>query len=143
MKLCRRMLVDKSDYTSTGYAAKRRLGTDDPVTITRELDTRLAEVCRNVKAKDIKIFTLLFDPVGRTTDSNVQNLLSSCATSTSKHGYKAYSQAELVQAFQTIANCRPAARSEMQTAASPGRDRRRRAAARGRATPRCKDRRRR
>jgi hypothetical protein len=95
---------NKSDYTSTGYAAKARMGSDDPAMITRELDTRLAQVCRNVKAADIQIFTLLFDPVGYTQDSNVQSLLSNCATSTTRHVYKASSQTELVQAFQTIAN---------------------------------------
>ena len=95
---------NKSDYTSVGYATKARLGTSDPATITRELDTRLAQVCRNVKEKEIQIFTLLFDPVGRTQDSNVQNLLSNCATSPSRHFYRASSQAELVQAFQIIAN---------------------------------------
>ena len=95
---------NKSDYTSFGYASKARYGTSDPAAITRELDRRLAEVCRSVKAKEIQIFTLLFDPVGYTQSSDVENLLRNCATSKDRHVFKASSQSELVRAFQTIAN---------------------------------------
>jgi Flp pilus assembly protein TadG len=93
-----------SDYTSTGYAAKARFGTSDRAAITRELDRRLAEVCSNIKAKEIQVFTLLFDPVGYTQSSDVENLLRNCATTKDRHVFKASSHGQLVKAFQTIAN---------------------------------------
>jgi hypothetical protein len=93
-----------SDYGSIGYAENARFGTTDRAAITRELDRRLADVCRNIKGKDIQIFTLLFDPVGHTQSSDVEGLLRGCATSRDRHFFKASSRGELVRAFQTIAN---------------------------------------
>jgi Flp pilus assembly protein TadG len=94
---------NKSDYGATGYASKARLGTSDLAGMTRELDRRLADVCRNIKAKDIQVFTLLFDPVGYTQSSDVENLLRNCATTKDRHVFKASSHGQLVKAFQTIA----------------------------------------
>jgi hypothetical protein len=93
-----------SDYGSIGYAQKARFATTDRAAITGELDRRLTDVCSNIKAKDIQIFTLLFDPVGHTASSDVESLLRGCATSRDRHFYKASSRSELVKAFQTIAN---------------------------------------
>jgi hypothetical protein len=94
---------NKSDYTSVGYAAKGRLGTTDLEAMTKVLDKRLAEVCTNIKATGIQIFTVLYDPVGRNGSSQVEELLRTCSTSPKTHAYKASSQADLVNAFQKIA----------------------------------------
>jgi von Willebrand factor type A domain len=94
---------NRSDYSSVGYAAKGRLGTTDRGEMTKRLDGRLAEVCRNIKEKQIQIFTVLYDPVGRTGSSEVEDLLKSCSTSKDKHAFKASSKEELVRAFGTIA----------------------------------------
>ncbi|MDF3062392.1 MAG: hypothetical protein K0S06_2501 [Microvirga sp.] len=94
---------NKSDYTSVGYAAKARLGTTDLPSMTKVLDKRMAEVCTNIKAQGIQIFTVLYDPVGRNASSDVENLLRNCSTSPKTHAYKASSQADLVSAFKLIA----------------------------------------
>jgi hypothetical protein len=67
------------------------------------LDKRMAEVCTNIKAQGIQIFTVLYDPVGRNASSDVENLLRNCSTSPKTHAYKASSQADLVSAFKLIA----------------------------------------
>jgi von Willebrand factor type A domain len=98
-----RVSWNRSDYSSVGYAAKGRLGTTDVAPMTQKLDLRLAEVCRNIKEKQTQIFTVLYDPVGRTGSSEVEQLLKSCSTSKDKHAFKASSKEDLVRAFQAIA----------------------------------------
>jgi hypothetical protein len=95
---------NRSDYSAIGYAAKRRLGTHDLSTITQRLDERLAQVCRSVKNDDIQVFTVLYDPVGYTASSQVEALLSNCATSKDRHVFKATSPEDLVAAFRNIGN---------------------------------------
>jgi hypothetical protein len=60
-------------------------------------------VCRNIKDKQIQVFTVLYDPVGRTSSTEVEELLRSCATSKEKHAFKASSKDDLVRAFKAIA----------------------------------------
>jgi hypothetical protein len=93
---------NKSDYGAIGYAAYRRLGTDNRDQITERLDQRVATICRNVKNDDIQIFTVLFDPMGYTDSSQVEALLRDCATSTARHVFKASSAEELIGAFRMI-----------------------------------------
>ncbi len=90
-----------SDYSAIGYAARKRLGTDDVETITQRLDERLAEVCRNANAAGVRVFTVLFDPVGHTASSDVQRLLGDCA-SRRDYVFNAATSGDLVRAFRTI-----------------------------------------
>lgn len=93
---------NRSDYGSVGYAGTRRLGTNDRQRIAERLDTRLAEVCRSVKNDDIQLYTVLFDPMGYTASSQVEALLRDCATSKTRHVFKASSAEDLVAAFRAI-----------------------------------------
>ncbi|HSP24936.1 MAG TPA: hypothetical protein VLQ65_07160, partial [Saliniramus sp.] len=95
---------NRSDYSSVGYAEKRRFGTNNRATITQRLDERLVEVCGKVKRDGIQVFTVLYDPVGYTASSQVEALLGVCATSTSRHVFKATSPEDLVTAFKSIGN---------------------------------------
>jgi hypothetical protein len=105
---------NRSDYSAIGYAAKARLGSSDLASITATLDARLTEVCTNIKNAHratttenqaaIQIFTLLYDPVGYTASSDVQNRLRDCATTATRHFYRASSSDELVRALNQIAN---------------------------------------
>lgn len=57
-----------------------------------------AELCTNVKAKGIEIFTIAFD----VTDNTIKDILRTCATSTDKY-FDAKSEQALLTAFQSVA----------------------------------------
>lgn len=93
---------NRSDYGSIGYASRRRLGTNNRDQITERLDQRVATICQSIKNDDIQIFTVLFDPMGYTSSSQVEALLADCATSRSRHVFKASSAEDLIGAFRAI-----------------------------------------
>lgn len=92
---------NKSDYSAIGYAAKSRLGTSDRTEITTKLDDKLTTVCDSMKGQDIQIFTILYDPVGYTSNASITNRLQSCATKP-QFSFRVVTQGDLVQAFRTI-----------------------------------------
>lgn len=57
-----------------------------------------AELCTNVKAKGIEIFTIAFD----VTDTTIKDILRTCASGGDKY-YDAASEAALLTAFQSVA----------------------------------------
>jgi hypothetical protein len=61
-------------------------------------DKLTAEVCSNIKAKKIELYTVAFT----VTDPNAKNLLAGCASSPSKF-FDAADSAQLAQSFQDIA----------------------------------------
>jgi Flp pilus assembly protein TadG len=52
--------IDGLDYTGVGYAFQNRLGTTsiDPATLTGALNSRMAQLCTNMKASGIVIYTI-------------------------------------------------------------------------------------
>lgn len=93
---------NKSDYSAIGYAAKARLGTDKLDQITTSLDNNLTTVCKNMKDKDIKVFTILYDPVGMTRRSDIDDRLVACATKP-EFAFKTVNGNDLVKSFRQIA----------------------------------------
>jgi Flp pilus assembly protein TadG len=61
------------------------------------VNARQAQLCNNIKAVDIEIYTVIF----RETDQATENMMRNCATS-SGHFYRADNAAELQQAFNAI-----------------------------------------
>ncbi len=62
-------------------------------------DTRLRQVCANMKAKGVSIFTIAF----AVTDANIKNTLANCSSGTPFY-YDAQSEAALTTAFASIAS---------------------------------------
>jgi hypothetical protein len=61
------------------------------------VNARQTQLCNNIKAVDIEIYTVIF----RETDRATENMMRNCATS-SGHFYRADNAAELQQAFNAI-----------------------------------------
>ena len=91
--------MNKSQYTAYGYLRQGRLGTTTSLsTAESTLDTMLADVCENIKAQGIRVYTIGFD----INSSNVQNLLKNCATNQSMY-HNSPSSSALQTAFSAIA----------------------------------------
>ncbi|NQV22543.1 MAG: pilus assembly protein [Rhodospirillales bacterium] len=89
-----------SHYTGYGYLSDGRLGTTSSSGAAEtQLNDLTAEVCENIKAKNITLYTITF----QVTDPDTITLFTNCATSPS-HFYNSPSNAELQDAFKTIAN---------------------------------------
>ena len=89
---------NKAYYNAYGYVANGRLGTSNPSDAKDELDNRTAELCENIKAEDVTIYTLTFD-LG---NGPIKDLMEACATSPS-HYYDANNSSELAESFSAIA----------------------------------------
>lgn len=87
-----------SSYTGYGYVYEGRLGSTYLATATANLDTRLAEVCTNIKAANIVVYTVIFG----TADATTQTLMQNCASDSSKYFYST-TNAEFDRAFRKIA----------------------------------------
>lgn len=73
-----------SEYTSWGYAVDGNLGVSNNPTsadIKVFLDAKTTATCNNIKAKNIKLFTIGLD----VTNQDSSNLLKNCASSTSDY----------------------------------------------------------
>jgi cyclophilin family peptidyl-prolyl cis-trans isomerase len=86
-----------STYTAYGYLSDGILGTTNSTTASNILDTRLSEVCTNMKQVGIIIYTITLS----LNDSGTQNLYRACATDPSKY-FNSPSSAELQGAFRAI-----------------------------------------
>lgn len=75
-----------------GYSARAAQAIDNE-------NARLTEVCRNIKARNVILYTIA---LGTSVSSTAQSLLRSCATDTSKY-FASPSSAELRTVFQQIA----------------------------------------
>lgn len=87
-----------SHYTGYGYALEGNLGSSNRATAEANLDTRLAEVCTNIKATGIIVYTIIFG----TAETSTQTLMRNCATDSGKYFYSA-TNAEFARAFRKIA----------------------------------------
>ncbi len=86
-----------SDYTAYGYLRSSRFTPQTFSNAENYLNQRMMQVCDNVKAREITIYTVLF----REVDANAREMMSRCASTTSNFFY-ASSQAELEDAFRRI-----------------------------------------
>ncbi|HET7334688.1 MAG TPA: TadE/TadG family type IV pilus assembly protein [Rhizomicrobium sp.] len=91
--------MNGSRYSAFGYLSQGRLGTTSSTsTAESTLDTMLTDVCTNIKAKGIRIYTIGF----QINTSNVLNLLRNCASDPSLF-YNSPSTSDLQAAFSAIA----------------------------------------
>ena len=95
-----------SNYGGTGYIWQKRIlkangqpldAQTDNATRTAALDSRLALLCSNMKAKNIEIYTIRVE-----VDTGTSTVLANCA-SAHDHFYDVKSAADLNSVFQTIA----------------------------------------
>ncbi len=68
------LMTDGANTRSPDYGARTHSGGDVALA-----NIRTAELCSNIKGKDIKIFTVAFD----VSDATIKDILRSCATSPS------------------------------------------------------------
>ncbi|MYZ46377.1 TadE/TadG family type IV pilus assembly protein [Propylenella binzhouense] len=91
----------KSDYTSYGYLAQKRLGSDTIEGAERATDKKVSRICESVKAKGIRVYTILF----QVNAASIQDVFRTCA-STGEDGeplyYYAPDAATLQTAFEDI-----------------------------------------
>ena len=67
----------RSDYTSYGYLAAGRLGSrSDYLQAERAVDAKVERVCRRIKDKDIRVYTILF----QVDFDSTQDLFRECAS---------------------------------------------------------------
>ena len=91
--------MNGSRYSAFGYLSQGRLGTTSSTsTAESTLDTMLTDVCTNIKAKGIRIYTIGFT----ITTTNVLNLLRNCASDPSLF-YNSPNTSDLQAAFSAIA----------------------------------------
>jgi Flp pilus assembly protein TadG len=68
--------MSNSVRSAYGYLSEGLLGTTNASTAESRLNTRLANVCTAIKARNIKIYTILFEETG----STIVNLMRNCAS---------------------------------------------------------------
>jgi Flp pilus assembly protein TadG len=89
----------KSDYTSYGYLAGGRFGSDNQATAARNVDGWTKSVCTQLKNQDVQIYTMVLQA---DTAAN-RSLYSACASSPADY-YTVDDPAKLTNVFQQIAN---------------------------------------
>jgi hypothetical protein len=91
-----------SDYTSYGYLADGRMGTtSNYLTAEQNVDKKVARVCETIKAKGIRVYTILFQVDFQKT----QDLFRNCASKNEKGEplyYYVPATSQLETAFQEI-----------------------------------------
>lgn len=85
-------------YSAYGYVAEGRLGTTSGWTAENKLDPKTLEVCDNIKAEDIRLYTITF----QVSSSSTRDMMEECATSPSLY-FDSPSNEELQLVFQAIA----------------------------------------
>jgi Flp pilus assembly protein TadG len=88
----------KSDYTAYGYLRDGHWGSDRFDRATEFMNNRMREVCDNIEATNIEVYTMIF----REGDPAARQLVRGCAT-TSTHYFVADTGAALRNAFRHIA----------------------------------------
>lgn len=94
---CQSDTHNDSDYTAYGYANMERLGTDNPWAAADVVDDRVVELCENIKAEGIRVYTITF----QVSDSNLANIFRNCATSPDLY-FDSPSNEDLQQVFRAI-----------------------------------------
>lgn len=91
---------NRARYAGVGYIGQQRLGVGTASSGQQRrdaMDSRLAETCRNMQARDITIYT-----VGVGVDTRTQDLLRSCATTPGKF-FNVSGASGITDAFDSIA----------------------------------------
>ena len=89
---------NKSDYTSFGYIANKRLGTDSISTARGKVDQKVAEMCERIKGEGVRIYTITF----QLNSPTLAEVFRACATEPELY-FNSPSNAELRETFQAIA----------------------------------------
>jgi len=89
---------NRSNYSSYGYLAQERLGTSNRGTAANRINDKVAELCTNIKAQGIRIYTITF----RLNSNSVREVFRNCA-SEPKLYFDSPSNEELRTVFQKIA----------------------------------------
>jgi len=89
---------NRSYYTAYGYLSEGRMGTTSKSAAQAMLDPKTLEVCENIKAEGIRLYTITF----QVSNSGTRDLMEECATSPSFY-FNSPSNEELQTVFQAIA----------------------------------------
>jgi len=89
---------NKSDYTSFGYIATKRLGTDSIGTARSKVDDKVAQMCGRIKAEGVRIYTITF----QLNSPSLQEVFRECATEPELY-FDSPSNSQLRETFQAIA----------------------------------------
>ncbi|MFC1673154.1 pilus assembly protein TadG-related protein [Pseudomonadota bacterium] len=89
--------TSNSHYTAFGYRSEGRLGSTTSTGTTAALNTKTAEVCENMKAQGITVYTITFN----VSSVSTQNLFRTCASSPDRYFNSPDSQT-LTLAFRAI-----------------------------------------
>jgi len=84
-------------YSAYGSLSDGNLGTTNRFAAEDELDNRLSQVCTNIKATGILVYTITF----QVSSSTIQNLMRNCATDSGKY-FNSPSSAALEATFRSI-----------------------------------------
>lgn len=87
-----------ADFTAYRRLSEGLLGTTNGSAATAEINARMTQICLDMKAQGITIYTVLF----QVNNADTENLYRNCATS-SEHFFNANDNNELVSHFNTIA----------------------------------------
>ena len=86
-----------STYTAYRFLDEGHLGTTSSRTAARRLNDRLSQVCENIKAKNVLVYTITF----QVSSSSTRDLMRDCATDANKY-FNSPSNAELEKTFRAI-----------------------------------------
>lgn len=89
---------NRSYYTAYGYLAEGRLGTTSKSAAQAMLDPKTLDVCENIKAEGVRLYTITF----QVSSSSTQDMMEECATSPALY-FNSPSNEELQLVFQAIA----------------------------------------
>ncbi|TPL02608.1 hypothetical protein FJ938_19400 [Mesorhizobium sp. B2-4-14] len=91
--------LTRSDYTSYGYLAGGRFGSDNQTTAARNVDGWTKSVCTQLKNQGVQIYTMVLQ-----SDTAANRALYSACASDSSGYYAVNDPAKLPNVFQQIAN---------------------------------------
>lgn len=89
---------NRSRYSAYGYAQSGHLGSVNGNEAEDTLNTKTATLCANIKAQNIRLYTITF----QLNDGPIKDLMRSCASKTSMY-YDSPSNAQLQTVFEDIA----------------------------------------
>ncbi len=89
----------ESDYTAYGRLTEGRMGGTTLTAATTEMNSRITSLCTAIKAKGVKIYTIILQE----NDPELQTVFTNCATKP-EYAFIAPSSSDLAGVFSTIGN---------------------------------------
>lgn len=89
---------NRSRYSAYGYARSGHLGPTNGNNATSTLNAKTTMLCNNIKAQNIRLYTITF----KLNDGSTKNLMRNCASKTSMY-YDSSSNTNLQTVFEDIA----------------------------------------